>query len=256
MDPKRSTAPTPSAPEDDGSSGGDGGGVWARLRPLLLVLALIAVPVVLYRFLPVGEWLGAVQHQAASLGPAGWFLYAGVYALCVVLLVPASVLTLGAGAIYGLAIGVPVVLAGASLGATGAFLLARTGLRGRVQHMAERNPRFAALDRAIAREGARIVFLVRLAPIFPFTYVNYAFGLTGVGAVGYVAATVVGMIPGTVAYVYLGAAAGAAATPRGDLAQTAIQVVGAVAALLVTVVVARVASKAIREAGVAEEMED
>ena len=169
---------------------------------------------------------------------------------------PASVLTLGAGALYGLTIGVPVVLAGASLGATGAFLLARTGLRGRVQQMAERNPRFAALDRAIAREGARIVFLVRLAPIFPFTYVNYAFGLTGVGAAGYVAATVVGMIPGTVAYVYLGAAAGAAATPRGDLAQTAVQVLGAVAALLVTVVIARVASKAIREAGVDEEIED
>src|SRR5690606_7369545 len=142
-------------------------------------------------------------------------LYALVYAACVVLFVPASILTLGAGAIYGVAVGVGVVLVGASLGATLAFLLARTLLRDRVEQMTRDNARFRALDRAIAKEGAKIVFLVRLAPIFPFTYINYAFGLTGVRTPAYVLASVVGMIPGTFAYVYLGATAATAAGAVG-----------------------------------------
>ncbi len=204
----------------------------------------------LYRLVPVGAWLESFQAWVRDFGPTGWVLYALVYAACVVLFVPASVLTLGAGALYGLWIGVPVVLAGASLGATLSFALARTLLRARVEGMTEGNPKIRALDRAIAAEGAKIVFLVRLAPIFPFTYINYAFGLTGVGGPGYVLATVVGMIPGTFAYVYLGAAAGAAATGSADSASVWVQGLGAVAAVAVTVFVARLATRAIREAGV------
>ena len=115
--------------------------------------------------------------------------------VCVTLFVPASILTLGAGAIYGLGVGVGVVLAGATLGATISFLLARTLLRDRIEHMTRGNARFRALDRAIAKEGTKIVFLVRLAPVFPFTYINYAFGLTGVATLPYVVASLVGMTP-------------------------------------------------------------
>src|SRR5205823_10583594 len=101
------------------------------------------------------------------------------YAICVVFFVPASILTLGAGAIFGLVPGTLVVIAGATLGATLAFILARTVMRRRIEKMTEGNAKFAALDKAIAREGAKIVLLVRLSPLFPFTYINYAFGLTG-----------------------------------------------------------------------------
>lgn len=222
-----------------------------KMKPILIGLAVVVGLVVLFQTLPVAQWLEAFQQYVQGLGAFGYVLYAAAYAVCVVFFVPASVLTLGAGAIYGLQTGVAVVLVGASVGATLAFLLARTLIRERVEKMTEGNAKFSALDRAIAKEGAKIVFLVRLAPIFPFTYINYAFGLTGISTPGYVLATVVGMIPGTFAYVYLGtAAAGAATAGDADSARTIVQIVGAVAALIVTIFVARLATKAIREAGV------
>jgi uncharacterized membrane protein YdjX (TVP38/TMEM64 family) len=220
--------------------------------PVVIGLLAIAGIVILFRVLPVKEWLVAFQGYVKGLGFAGYILYAVVYAICCVLFVPASVLTLGAGAIYGLGVGTAVVVVGATIGATLSFLLARTVLRKKVEGMTAGNAKFRALDRAIGKEGAKIVFLVRLAPIFPFTYINYAFGLTGVKTLPYVIASMIGMIPGTFAYVYLGSAAAGAAS--GDVGSTKkiVQIVGAVIALVVTVFVARVATKAIKNAGVEE----
>lgn len=223
----------------------------SRSGPLLAVVTVVVALGLAFALLPVGAWLASFQTWVQGLGPAGWVVYALVYAACVTLFVPASILTLGAGAIYGLAVGVGVVLAGATLGATTSFLLARTLLRERVEHMTRGNARFRALDRAIAKEGAKIVFLVRLAPVFPFTYINYAFGLTGVATAPYVLASLVGMAPATFAYVYIGYAAAHAASGSDD-ARTVLQIVGAVAAIAVTIVVARIATRAIREAGVEE----
>jgi uncharacterized membrane protein YdjX (TVP38/TMEM64 family) len=201
----------------------------------------------------VQELLHGFQAWVVGLGPVGWVLYALVYALCCVLFVPASILTLGAGALYGLGTGTAIVLAGATLGATLSFLLAKSILRKKIERMTAGNAKFAALDKAIAKEGAKIVFLVRLSPVFPFTYINYAFGLTGVRTAPYVLASFVGMIPGTFAYVYLGAAAATAASGATDATKKALQIGGAVAAVLVSIFVARVATRAIRSAGVAEE---
>ena len=201
----------------------------------------------------MAELLRSFQGWVTGLGPLGWILYALVYAVCCVLFVPASVLTLGAGAIYGLGVGVAIVLAGATLGATLSFLLAKSVLRKRIEKMTAGNPKFAALDRAIAKEGAKIVFLVRLSPVFPFTYINYAFGLTGVRTGPYVLASFLGMIPGTFAYVYLGAAARAAVSGEMDATKKGIQIAGAVIALAVALFVARVAAKAIRSAGVGDD---
>jgi uncharacterized membrane protein YdjX (TVP38/TMEM64 family) len=201
----------------------------------------------------IADLLRSFQQTVVGLGPLGWVVYALVYAACCVLFVPASILTLGAGAIYGLPLGFAIVLTGATLGATASFLLARGALRKWVLEMTSKNPGFRALDRAIAREGAKIVFLVRLSPLFPFTYVNYAFGLTGVKTLPYVAATAIGMIPGGLAYVWLGtAAATAAGAHEADATKKALQIGGAVIALLVTFFVARLATKAIREAGAGE----
>lgn len=215
----------------------------------LVVLILVGL-VALVRALPAGEWLGSFQGWVTGLGIAGYVVFALVYAACVVLFVPASVLTLGAGAVYGVGRGTAVVLAGATLGATAAFLLARSGLRAKVERWAAGNPRFSALDRAIGKEGAKIVFLIRLSPIFPFTYINYVFGLTAVRTVPYVLASFFGMIPGTFAYVYLGTAAAGAASAGASGARTILNIAGAAAALIATLFVARVASRAIRKAGV------
>jgi uncharacterized membrane protein YdjX (TVP38/TMEM64 family) len=201
----------------------------------------------------VQELLRNFQGWVTGLGPVGWVLYAAVYAVCCVLFVPASVLTLGAGAIYGLWKGTAIVLAGAILGATLSFLLAKSVLRKKIERMTTGNAKFAALDRAIAKEGAKIVFLVRLSPVFPFTYINYAFGLTGVRTLPYVLASFFGMIPGTFAYVYLGSAAAGAASGEADTTKKVVQIAGAAVALAVTIFVARVATKAIKTAGVAAE---
>jgi uncharacterized membrane protein YdjX (TVP38/TMEM64 family) len=220
--------------------------------PILIGVAVLVALFFLFRALPVKEWLVSFQQYVKGLGFAGYVLYAAVYAVCCVLFVPASVLTLGAGAIYGLGTGTAVVLVGATLGATLSFLLARTVLRKRIEGMTSGNAKFRALDRAIGKEGAKIVFLVRLAPVFPFTYINYAFGLTGVRTLPYVVASFFGMIPGTFAYVYLGSAAAGAASGDADTTKKLVRIAGAVIALVVTIFVARVATRAIRSAGLAE----
>src|SRR2546430_1310784 len=156
------------------------------------------------------NWLREFQAWVAGLGPIGYVVYTLGYGVIGVFF-PASILTIGAGAIFGVVGGSIVVVVGATIAATLAFVLARTVLRRRVEAMAAKNPKFRAVDRAIAREGAKIVVLVRLSAVFPFVFVNYAFGLTGIGLVPYVVATFLGIIPATIAFVWLGAAG----PPRG-----------------------------------------
>ena len=220
------------------------------LKAVAAVAVLVALSI-LYRVLPVGAWLAAFRGWVSGLGTAGYAVYIVVYAACLVLFVPASILTLGAGLLFGVAKGAAVVIVGATAGAALSFLLARTVMRRRIESMAAANPRFRALDRAIAREGGRIVLLVRLSVVFPFTYSNYAFGLTGVGFGAYVLNTLVGIIPGTFAFVYIGALANEAAT--AGRARILVYAAGAVVALFVSVWVGRIATRAIREAGVQDE---
>lgn len=184
-----------------------------------------------------------------GLGALGYVVYTLGYAI-VGLFVPASVLTIGAGALFGIVGGSIVVAIGATLTATLAFLLARTVLRKRIERMVARNPKFVAVDRAIAREGAKIVVLVRLAAVFPFLFVNYAFGLTGIGTLRYIAATFLGILPGAIAFVYIGAAGAAAAT--ASKTRTIFTIVGAVIALAVSIYVGRIAHRAIQRAGIDE----
>jgi uncharacterized membrane protein YdjX (TVP38/TMEM64 family) len=223
------------------------------IAKIAVAVALLAAIAALYHFVPVREGLLAFQRDVAALGPLGWILYALGYALCCVLFIPASVLTLGAGAIFGVVRGSIIVVLGATLGAAGSFLLARTVLRRRIEAMTATNAKFRALDRALTREGWKIVVLVRLSIVFPFTYVNYAFGLTGIAFGAYVLATFLGIIPATVAFVYLGDAAGAAATATRAQTALLVKIVGGVLALVVSLFVARIATQAIRRAGVGEE---
>jgi len=234
--------PTPSAPSPQ-----------RRLPVLKIAVVILAVGFLIaaWHFLPVAEWLRHFQRYVRAAGALGYVVYVLVYAACCILFVPASILTLGAGAIFGLAAGTAVVVIGATLGAIGSFALARGLLRKRIETMIGESGRFQVLDRAIASEGAKIVFLIRLAPIFPFTYVNYAFGLTAVRFIPYAVTTLIGIIPGTFAFTYLGYAA-AGATTGGSSTRSIIQIGGAVAALVVTLFVARVATTAIRRAGVSE----
>jgi uncharacterized membrane protein YdjX (TVP38/TMEM64 family) len=213
----------------------------------LAVLAGIVAFVVLVRLLPVAAWLEQFKAWVQGAGPIGYVLYALVYMICCVFLVPGIALTLGAGAIFGFAAGSLVVLVGATLGATAAFLLARTVLRHRVEGWTSGNAKFRALDRAITNEGTKILWLVRLSGFPPFTWVNYAFGLTGVRVLPYIVITFFGIIPGTLAFTYAGAAGADALTGSGNRIALIVTAVGAI---VVSIFIARIATKAIARAGV------
>lgn len=215
---------------------------------VLLVAALVLVT----RMLPVAEWLELFNRWVQEQGPAGMVVFALVYAAAAVFLLPGSVLTLAGGAAFGLLPGFVTVLLGATLGAALAFLVSRHLARRRVEKWIQTKPSFTAVDKAVAQEGWKIVFLTRLSPVFPFNFQNYAYGLTRVSFWHYTVSTLVGMIPGTFMYVYFGtlgksgleAAAGAGGTQGLELA---LKVVGLLATVGVTVLITRTAKAALKE---------
>ena len=149
-----------------------------RGRLLLLVLAAVAVAALL-RFLPVNQWLLGFVAWIRGAGTAGMAIFLVAYVVACVLLLPGLVLTLGAGFAYGVAVGVPLVWVSANLGAAVAFLLGRTLARERIAARVAGNPRFAAIDRAVGREGFKIVLLTRLSPAFPFNLAAFFCVLLG-----------------------------------------------------------------------------
>jgi uncharacterized membrane protein YdjX (TVP38/TMEM64 family) len=188
-----------------------------------------------------------------GLGPWGPAAFVAGYALATVALVPGSVLTLAAGAIFGLGKGTALALVAATLGASAAFLVARYLARGVVERRLAGNERFAAIDRAIGTEGRKIVLLLRLSPVFPFSLLNYALGLTRVRLADYLVASI-GMLPGTLLYVYYGTVVGdvarlaGGAAARRDAAHYVVSGVGLVATIVVTALVTRIARRALQEA--------
>jgi uncharacterized membrane protein YdjX (TVP38/TMEM64 family) len=208
---------------------------------------LIAALVVASRALPFGEWFAAFGAWIAGLGPAGHVLYAAVYVAVTVLCLPAWLMTIGAGFLFGLWPGSVVVWAGATAGATLSFLIARHLARERVARAAARDVRFTALDLAIAEKGWRIVLLLRMSAVVPFVLSNYVYGLTAIRFWPYVGASAAGMVPLIVLYVGLGAAArraGASAlaaesSPLPDAWAIAVLIAGLLITAGVTVYVAR-----------------
>ncbi|MDX2213741.1 MAG: TVP38/TMEM64 family protein [Oculatellaceae cyanobacterium bins.114] len=187
-----------------------------------------------------------------SLGIAGGIAFIAIYILATIAFFPGSILTLGAGAVFGVVLGAIYVFIGATLGAIAAFLVGRYIARGWVNRKIAGNPKFAAIDKAVAREGFKIVLLTRLSPVFPFNLLNYAFGITGVSLKDYTLGAI-GMIPATVMYVYIGSLAGnlarigTANQPTNSTLQWAIRIVGFVATVAVTLYVTRIARGALAD---------
>jgi uncharacterized membrane protein YdjX (TVP38/TMEM64 family) len=220
-----------------------------RWAPVLAAAGVVAA-LVAARALDAPARLRAALDGLEALGPWGPAAFVALYVVATVLLLPAWILTLGAGALFGLATGVATVSLAATLGATAAFLVGRYLARDAVARWLDADPRFRAIDAAVGREGWRIVGLVRLSPLFPFTLVNYVFGLTRVPLVPYVVASWAGMLPGTVMYVYLGSVAGGLATlGQPGTARTPAEwvflVLGLLATLAVTSYVTRLARGAL-----------
>lgn len=187
-----------------------------------------------------------------SLGTVGAIAFMLIYIVATVAFLPGSILTLGAGVVFGVALGSIYVFISATIGATLAFLVGRYFARGWISKKIAGNDKFAAIDRAVGEEGLKIVLLTRLSPVFPFNLLNYGLGVTGVSLKDYVLASV-GMIPGTIMYVYLGSLAGNIATiggaeqPTNPTITWAIRIIGFIATVAVTLYVTKVARKALDE---------
>lgn len=222
-----------------------------RVRGRWIVAALAAGALFAFgHALPLRDWLLAFGRWISGLGPEGLVLYAAVYVIVTVLLLPAWLMTVGAGFFFGLLPGVAVVLVGGTLGAAAAFLIARHLARAAVAEYAARSARFAAIDRAIGEKGWKIVFLLRLSPLVPFVLSNYFYGLTAIRFWPYVLASSVGMIPVTFLYAALGAA-GREAALSGPGPSTpwkwGLLAAGTLVTLAATVYAGRVAKRALEE---------
>ena len=219
---------------------------WSWILAGFAVVALLAV----WHFLPMDSWLRELQQVVAGMGVMGHVIFGLVYVVAALLFVPGSVLTIGAGFIFGLGWGTVVVSAASTAAAAAAFLIARYLARDRVEKMARRHPKFGAMDRAIREKGWRVVALLRLSPLIPFNLSNYLYGLTAVDFWPYLLASWVAMLPGTVLYVYLGVAGRAAGQGKGRSPwEWALFAVGLVATLVVTVVLARAARRELARSG-------
>ena len=219
----------------------------------VLWVAIIAGVITGIVLLPVKGWFIEGLKWTQGLGIWAYVFVVAFYIVACVFLLPGSVLTLGAGLIFGVAGGFITVSIGSTLGACAAFWIGRTVARNRISGKVAANEKFAAIDQAVARQGFKIVLLTRLSPIFPFNMLNYAFGLTKIPFWKYALGSWIGMIPGTVMYVYFGAALGsfaelAAGNVEKGTAGKLFFWFGLAATIVVTVFVTRIARNALKQA--------
>jgi uncharacterized membrane protein YdjX (TVP38/TMEM64 family) len=198
------------------------------------------------------DTLASFLEWVQRIGPWGPVLFAAAYVPAAVLFVPGSLLTLGAGFVFGVAKGTAVVSLGSTAGAAAAFIVARSLAHDWVARRIARRPNLVAIGRAVETEGFKIVLLTRLSPALPFNLLNYAFGLTAVPFRTYLLASWIGMLPGTIMYVYVGSAAKSLATllsgetPRSTGEQV-LFAIGLAATVAVTIILTRSARRLLNE---------
>jgi uncharacterized membrane protein YdjX (TVP38/TMEM64 family) len=226
---------------------------WIRLMAVLAVVVALAV---LPFLLPIQEPLKEFLDWVRGLGAWGLVALALFWIPAAVLLVPGTVITLGGGALFGVPEATAAISLGSTAGACAAFLVGRGVARPWVERQIAANVRFQAIDRAVAAQGFKIVLLLRLSPVFPYNLLNYALALTRVSFRDYALASWIGMLPGTVMYVYIGSTVGELAA-LFNRERTALELGFFLAGLAVTVVVTvyvtrlarRALDRAIAEAG-------
>lgn len=227
-----------------------------RIRLALGAALLLALAGTAY-FLPIRPYLQSLLEGIRGMGAWGPVLLAAAYVIATVCFVPGSLMTLGAGFLFGVVTGAVTVSLASLVGASAAFWLGRTIARGWVERRFAGERRFEALDRAIEREGFKIVLLVRLSPVIPYTAINYVLGLTKISYRDFLLASWIGMLPGTILYAYLGstlqnlAELGSDGVSGGRAGQ-AFFVAGLVATLWATVMVTRIAHRSLKQAAGAD----
>jgi uncharacterized membrane protein YdjX (TVP38/TMEM64 family) len=224
--------------------------------PVMVKLAVLTV-IIVGIVLAAGHYNLQQMSRDALLwidkaGPVGPLIFFVLYVVACVFMLPGAILTIGAGAVFGVIHGSLLVSLSSTAGAAAAFLVGRYLARDMVARRVEKNATFRAVDEAVATEGWKIVGLLRLSPVFPFNLLNYTLGLTRVSLSSYVLASWIGMMPGTVMYVYLGSLAGSLAelgVRAGAITRSPVEwglyIVGLVATIAVTLVITRIARRAL-----------
>lgn len=225
------------------------GGKWRLVGLVLAVLLFIGLSLTL----PIRDYIHSLLQWVQDIGMWGPVVVILFYIVSCLAFLPGFIVTLGAGFLFELILGTITVSIGSTLGACAAFLVGRTVARDWIAEKVAGNAKFRAIDDAVGREGFKIVLLIRLSPIFPFNLINYAFGLTRVSFWRYAVASWIGMIPGTIMYVYIGsglrslAEVAAGEVERGP-AQRLFFWVGLAVTVAVAVFVTRLARRALQDA--------
>ncbi|KDP45611.1 hypothetical protein JCGZ_17218 [Jatropha curcas] len=215
--------------DDDEKIKGDGGeGLEGDTAVKGTILAGVLLVGVVGGFAAVGyiykDQINAFLNQFSGFiegyGPVGYALFVAVYAGLEILAIPAIPLTMSAGLLFGSLIGTIIVSISGTVAASVAFLIARYFARERILKLVEGNKKFLAIDKAIGENGFKVVTLLRLSPLLPFSLGNYLYGLTSVKFIPYVLGSWLGMLPGTWAYVSAGAFGRAIIQDESDIGLT------------------------------------
>lgn len=214
---------------------------------LVITIIFIIILIIFASKFGIFEQINKLLNQAInyieSLGNLGAIAFILLYIICSLLLISGAILTLSAGLIFGVIKGSIIVSIASTLAATFAFLVGRYLLRNWVEKQIEKQPNFKAIDLAVNKEGWKIVSLTRLSPLFPFVFLNYAFGVTQVSLRDYVLASWIGMMPGTIMYVYIGFIGQSAS--QGNTLKLVLNIIGLIATIAVTIYVTKIAKKAL-----------
>lgn len=223
------------------------------VKGFLVFAAVVVLSIAAYLF-DLQQMLQETLEWIERAGPGGMIAYFLLYIIATVFMVPGTILTLGAGVVFGVVRGSILVSLSSTAGAMTAFIVGRYMLRGKIAAKIESKATFRSMDAAVGREGWKIVGLARLSPVFPFNVLNYAFSLTRIKLRDYVLASWIGMIPGTILYVYIGSLAGSLAklgTHKPEHIRSAaewiIYIVGLIATAGVTIILTRIAKRSLKQ---------
>ncbi len=224
-----------------------------RIPWVKLAVGAAALAIMLLLGRRLGAYVPAVAARIDGLGAWGPVAFVGAYIVADLLLIPGALMTLAGGAIFGLVRGSAIVFVAATVGAVAAFLVSRYLARGLVERRLASATRLQAIDRAVSSRGFRLVVLLRLSPAIPYSLLNYTLGLTRVRFRDFLLGSI-GMLPGTILYVYYGKLAGDVAALAGgakirhDTAYWLVLGTGLIATIAATVIVTRVAQRALKDA--------
>ena len=232
--------------------------VWQKVWKVLAGVLTIAFPFLVITLLPVGKLVSKLDVLLDRLGPFAMVGFVVLYIIDALILGPAWLFALVAGLAFGLAKGILLVWVSATLAAIAGFLMSRYFARHRIEKLAKKNEKYEAVDRAIKRHGWKVVLLLRISPLLPYTISNYIYGLTAVDFLHYLFATAVGLIPMVAVYVSIGAAgreAALAAAGGGhhNVVELVVLGVGIVFTIAAAILIARAARRELVEMRVARE---